>query len=168
MEASFRQSLAWVLTSEGGNDDDPDDPGGRTHNGITQREYNAYCKVAGLPQGDVFDCPDPVRDDIYHRSYWLPYCPMLPLGVDYTFFDMCVNAGPVQAAKVLQRALGVTADGHIGVVTSAALSHCDPKKLIDGMAAQRIAVYKQFRGFWKYGRGWLNRVEFCRKNAHTL
>jgi len=48
MEANFAKALAWLRTSEGGNDDDPDDSGGRTSRGITQREYNAYCEMAGL------------------------------------------------------------------------------------------------------------------------
>src|ERR1700676_2098174 len=141
MEASWKQSLAWALKSEGGNSDDPVDPGGRTHDGVTQNEYNAYCTIAGLPHGDVYACPDPVRDDIYHRSYWLPYCPTLPPGPDYIFFDECVNAGLHEAALVLQRALGVTADGQIGVITSAAIVAAKSAELIDAMSAQRVAVY---------------------------
>lgn len=178
MEANWKQSLAWVLTSEGGNDDDPDDPGGRTHNGITQREYNAYCQIAGLAQGDVWKCPDPVRDDIYHRSYWLPYCPTLPPGVDYVFFDASVNTGSHQAVVHLQRALQalhpdleIHDDGHIGVVTSAALSDTrftGINALLDQFAQERVKSYKQFRGYWKYGKGWLSRVEFARVNALTL
>ena len=42
----------------------------------------------------------------------------MPLGVDYIYFDMAVNAGPARAAILLQRALGVTADGRIGPVTA--------------------------------------------------
>ncbi len=168
MTPNLAKSLAWVLLSEGGNDDDPDDPGGRTHNGITQREYDAYCKLNGLPGGDVWLCPDQTRDDIYRSSYWLPYCQDLPSGVDYSFFDENVNAGLHEAVLILQRALGVSADGHIGPVTRLAWTQADPGKLVDAMAAQRAAVYRQTRGFWKYGNGWLARVETCRTRAHTL
>lgn len=168
MEATWPKALSWVLQSEGGDDDDPDDPGGRTHDGITQGEYDAYCRIAGLPKGDVFKCPDKVRDDIYHRSYWLPYGPILPPGIDYVFFDECVNAGLHEAVLVLQRALGVHADGHIGTITSEALSHAKAIKVVEGMAQQRILVYRQSRGFWKYGKGWLNRVHFATANARTL
>lgn len=121
MEANFTKALAWVRESEGGNDDDPADSGGRTSRGITQREWNAYCRIVGLPASDVWKAPDGAIDDIYHRSYWNPYCPTFPPGVDYLFFDHSVLAGPVRATLALQQALGVHADGHIGVVTSGAL-----------------------------------------------
>ena len=180
MEANFKQALAWVRKSEGGNDDDPDDAGGRTSRGITQREYNAYCSMTGIKLGDVWDCPDAIVDDIYHRSYWMPYCPVLPPGVDYVFFDEAVNAGPGEAAYILQKALmdmgfdlGPTgADRHIGILTSAALSKADPKRLVDFMSLERIRVYKAIEARIprdrKYDRGWMARVAFAQNNAHTL
>jgi|ERR1700726_1883942 len=174
MEASFKQALAWVRTSEGGNDDDPLDAGGRTSRGITEREDTAYREMAGLTpvQIDVWKETDQVVDDIYHRSYWLPYGPILPPGVDYMFFDHCVLAGPHAAATCLQRSLGVTPDGHIGVVTSAALSKANVTVLIDAMAGDRIKVYQGIVVAHptdrKFYRGWLNRVAFAQHNAHTL
>lgn len=172
MEANFKQALAWVRVSEGGNDDDPADSGGRTSRGITQREYNAYCQIAGLPPGDVWKALDPVVDDIYHRSYWLPYCPILPGGVDYEFFDEAVNAGPHRAVCMLQTGLGVAVDGHLGIITSAALSKADPKRLIGAMSEYRIHLYKAIEAAHpvdrKFDRGWMARVAFAEKNALTL
>jgi hypothetical protein len=55
--ANFNRCLKLVLVSEGGNDDDPDDAGGRPSRGITQREYDAYRKThSGLPS-DVWKAP---------------------------------------------------------------------------------------------------------------
>ncbi|MDE2471883.1 MAG: hypothetical protein KGL35_24945 [Bradyrhizobium sp.] len=172
MEANFKQSLIWVREEEGGNDDDPMDSGGRTSRGITQREYDAYCRIAGLTLGDVWKAPDQIVDDIYHKSYWNPYCPTFPTGIDYLFFDHGVLAGPSCATIALQQALGVTADGHIGVVTSAALSHADPSELVDRMSAVRQQYYDEVVKLHpknqKFMRGWANRVVFARKNAHAL
>jgi lysozyme family protein len=172
MEANFKQSLTWVRTSEGGNDDDPADSGGRTSRGITQREYDAYCRMAGLPQGDVWKAPDQVVDDIYHRSYWMPYGPIMPAGVDYMLFDDSVLSGPVTAVRTLQRALGVSADGHIGILTSEALSKVDHKALIDAIANARLARYasiiEQRPKDMKFRKGWEARVVFVRNNAHSL
>ena len=172
MEANFKQSLAWVRTSEGGNDDDPADSGGRTSRGITQREYDAYCRMAGLPQGDVWKAIDPVIDDIYQRSYLMPYGPIMPLGVDYMLFDDSVLSGPVTAIKTMQRALGVGADGHIGLLTSEALSKADPVKLIDAIATARLRRYEAIiEGApkdMKFRKGWDNRVAFVKMNAHSL
>jgi len=172
MEANFKQSLAWVRHSEGGNDDDPSDSGGRTSRGITQREYNAYCEMAGLKPGDVWEAPDGVVDDIYHRSYWIPYGPVMPPGVDYMLFDDSVLSGPMTAIMTLQHALGVSADGHIGVVTSAALVKADHTVLIDKIGAARLARYKQIIAHrpkdLKFKNGWNARVAFALHNAHTL
>jgi len=88
------------------------------------------------------------------------------------FFDHAVLAGPHQAIVTLQRALGVSADGHIGVVTSAALVNARPLEIVDRMADGRRAFYNHLvatiphdRKFYK---GWNSRVSFAQKNAHTL
>src|SRR4029077_20066406 len=97
--ANFHKCLQLVLVSEGGNDDDPDDAGGRTSRGITQREYNAYRKThSGLPS-DVWKAPRSAIEAIYEISYWKPWCPQFPDGVDYVFFDVAVLHGPGKAAK---------------------------------------------------------------------
>jgi lysozyme family protein len=184
VEANFKQALAWVRHSETGyddsetnvghwgNDDDPADSGGRTSRGITQREYDAYCRMAGLPHGDVWKALNGVVDDIYHRSYWMPYGPVMPPGVDYMLFDDSVLSGPVTAIKTMQRALGVTADGHIGITTSEAIAKADHKALIDMVAAARLARYKmivaEIPKDTKFLRGWDARVEFVKNNALTL
>lgn len=167
-DATFAVCYPWIRESEGGNDDDPDDPGGRTSRGITQREFDAYCALCTFPHGDVWAASEISINEIYKHSYWQPWCPQLPAGPDYVFFDECVNAGPHEAALVLQRGLGVPADGHIGVVTMNALAHTDPATLINAMSYERRAIYRQTKGYWKYGKGWLNRVEFCRQKALTL
>jgi lysozyme family protein len=172
MEANFKQSLVWVRTSEGGNDDDPSDSGGRTSRGITQREYDAYCRMAGLPRGDVWKAEDAVIDDIYHRSYWMPYGPIMPAGVDYMLFDDSVLSGPVTAIKTLQRALGVVPDGHIGLLTSEAIGKADHKALVEKIGQARLARYDAIIAArpkdMKFRGGWRNRVAFVEKNAHTL
>lgn len=175
MEVNFKQALKWVRTSEGGNDDDPVDHGGRTSRGITQREDDAYHKMAGLPLVDVWHEKDEIIDDIYHKSYWMPYGPILPAGVDYMFFDQCVLAGPHRAALTLQAGLGFSGaqlDGHIGMVTSAAVTHADPATLVDAMARERLRSYNSIvehnPSQRKYIRGWSSRVAFAKGNAHTL
>lgn len=64
----FQKCLAVTLKFEGGNDDDPRDPGGRTSRGILQREYDRYRDARGLPRGDVWRAADVdqfFRDDAY-------------------------------------------------------------------------------------------------------
>ena len=184
MEANFGQALAWVRESETGhtdsatnvahwgNDDDPADSGGRTSRGITQRECDAYCAMAALKPTDVWKLENGIVDDIYHRSYWMPYGPVMPPGVDYMLFDDGVLSGPVTAIKTLQRALRVTADGHIGVVTSAAIVHANHETLLEDIAVARYARYKAITKAhpkdMKFKGGWNNRVEFVLKNARSM
>src|ERR1043166_2665043 len=106
MEANFAASLAAVLKSEGGNDDDPADHGGRTSRGITQREYDARRREKSLAPLHVWKDTDEEIPTIFHDEYWDPWCDTLPIGVDYLYFDMAVNAGPHRAAVLLQKALG--------------------------------------------------------------
>jgi len=171
-DSTFPLCYPWLRESEGGNDDDPDDPGGRTSRGITQREYDAYCKLCHLQQGDVWNASEIAIEAIYEHSYWEPYCDKLPTGPDYVFFDEAVNSGTHEAALVLQRALGVAADGHIGIVTMAAVAKIDPAALVNAMSDGRIRVYKDIvqkrPKSHKYLKGWLKRVEFCRQKALTL
>lgn len=164
---NFKQSLSYVLANEGGNDDDPDDHGGRTSRGITQREYNSYCRLHHLPLGDVWRAPQPVINEIYHDGYWFPYCDGLPLAVDYQFFDMAVNAGPFRAVRLLQRALGVSDDGRIGPVTREAIAKADPRALTTMFAQKKRNWYRSIAhgSQRKYLRGWLNRANDVEANA---
>jgi lysozyme family protein len=163
MNSNWPLSLKYVREDEGGNDDDPADSGGRTSRGITQREYNAWCTVNKSPSGDVWKATDATIDAIYLQQYWRPHCDYLPKGIDYLSFDMNVNMGQVQSNRLLQCALGVTADGHFGVVTlAAAQSVKDVKALIDNVSNLKIAFYKEIEREHpqdvKFDPGWMNRV----------
>jgi lysozyme family protein len=161
----FHQCLPYVLEHEGGNDDDPDDPGGRTSRGITQREYDAWCHVHGYPGGDVWKAPETSIEAIYETQYWLPHSPLLPAGLDYTYFDCAVLHGPYRAAIWLQKAAGVVADGHIGVITRAAVAKAEPQELINAMSQSRKTFMRGLRLYWKYGTGWIRRANEVRSVA---
>ncbi len=165
--SNFQASLKAVLKSEGGNDDDPDDHGGRTSRGITQREYDAWCLEKGHPKGDVWQAPQSYIDAIYRDEYWNPYCDNFPIGLDYLYFDMAVNAGPYRAAVLMQHALGVTADGRIGPITRAAVAKADPNSLISAYSEAKRAFYLGLHQP-KYTKGWLNRTAEVARTANSM
>src|SRR6185312_2047049 len=140
--STFPRALALVLKSEGGNDDDPQDHGGRTSRGITQREYDAWLAERGLPPADVWAASDQDIQTIYHEEYWKPFCDGFPVGVDYLYFDMAVNGGPHRAAVLLQRAVGVTDDGRISPVTRQAVAAADAKQLITDYSDAKRNFYR--------------------------
>jgi lysozyme family protein len=169
--ANFPRALKLVLVDEGGLDDDPHDHGGRTAHGIIQREYDGFRARHDLPRQDVWKITPAEYTEIYHDRYWMPWCDRLPAGMDYAFFDACVNAGPAQAARTLQRALGLRADGNMGDVTLAAAKHAaedDAEGLIHDFCAARRAFYRALAQFPRYGRGWLARVDHVERAAKAM
>lgn len=164
---TFPASLAAVLKDEGGNDDDPADHGGRTSRGITQREYDAFRSLKGLPASDVWQATDDEIKTIYHDSYWEPWCDKFPVGLDYLFFDMAVNAGPHRATVLLQRTLGVAEDGHIGPITMSRLMRTDPKGLIIDYTNVKRNFYKSLNQP-RFLRGWLNRCNHVMSVAQAM
>ena len=168
---TFPHALRLVLVDEGGLDDDPHDHGGRTAHGIIQREYDGFRARHGLPGQDVWKITPAEYTEIYHDRYWMPWCDRLPAGMDYAFFDACVNAGPAQAARTLQRALGLRADGNMGDVTLAKVkehSEADAEAVVHAFCERRRAFYRALAQFPRYGRGWLARVDHVEKAAKAM
>jgi lysozyme family protein len=163
MDSNFDKCLAFVLKEEGGNDDDPNDHGGRTSRGIIQREWDKYLvSHPGLPS-DVWKAPDADIRNIYHDSYWSPHCEVLPSGLDLVFFDFAVNAGSGQAIKKLQVSLGIPVDGQWGPQTEAAVKALtDVAGAINKFSDARETFYHGLAQYSRYGRDWSGRTERCR------
>lgn len=163
MDSNFNNALQLVLNFEGGYTDDPADHGGATNKGIIQTEYDAYKTSLHSPTQSVKYISDAEVRDIYYKKYWLvASCDKLPVGIDTLQFDAAVNVGPVQAAKFLQRAVGVKDDGVIGNQTLSAINIADPKVLIKKVCLSRINFYidlviKDVTQL-KFLKGWINRV----------
>lgn len=165
MIGNFQKAYDRVRIYEGGNDDDPQDPGGRTSRGIIQRVYDGYRRGKGLPTRDVWTASEAEVKEIYKTQYWdLIRGDELPAGVDLFVYDGAVNSGPSQSTKWLQRALGVRADGDIGHATLAALkADKDNDRLIANMADQRMRFLQNLKHFKRFGNGWTKRVNSAEK-----
>ncbi len=164
MKENFPAALNLVLKSEGGNDDDPADHGGRTSRGVTQREYDAWRAENGQPKIDVWTAPQSDIEAVYHEEYWEPYCDDFPKGLDYLYFDMAVNAGPYRAATLLQRALHVAEDGRIGPITRGAVKKVNPRELVEKFSDIKRIWYKALNQP-RFTKGWLNRTTEVEANA---
>ncbi len=164
----FPICLPYTLKEEGGNDDDPQDPGGRTSRGITQREYNVYRRLIGAPAKDVWEASAEEVAEIYRTQYWMPHCPAMPAGVDYLAFDMNVLEGVHESTLMLQRAVGVRDDGHFGLITMNAIVHANPIRLIAAVSDQKTAFYRRLPTFRRFGKGWLKRVAEVEQIANRM
>ncbi|MFC5356486.1 glycoside hydrolase family 108 protein [Azospirillum himalayense] len=153
MPSTFDMALAFVLTREGGYTNDPRDPGGETSFGISKAAYPGI-DIKGLTRDGAAA--------IYRRDYWdRAGCGNLPAGVALFHFDTAVNQGPGTAAKFLQLAAGVEADGKIGPKTLAAVQRAKPTDLLTEYAARRADHYARLPHFPTYGLGWMRRLCAC-------
>lgn len=172
---NFEKALQHVLEMEGGFTDDPHDPGGPTNRGITLGVYAAWknTKITSatrqtLTRGLKAISLDVVRA-IYKRRYWEPAgCTEMPTAVAFMHFDAAVNHGVYGAARMLQKAVGVDVDGKIGPISRRAISRAPPAKLIETYADIRRSRYRALPHFWRFGRGWLRRVDKTLSRARAI
>lgn len=165
--AAFEASLPFVLRWEGGFVDHPNDPGGRTNKGVTQKVYDAWRKRQGLPARDVKRLDDTELHRIYESGYWIPpHCDRLARQLDLVHFDTAVNMGPGRAVRFLQKAAGCGVDGDFGSQTEKAVQACRPGDLIASYCATREAYYREFvrrnASLGVFLKGWLNRLNALR------
>lgn len=169
MKENWHKAMLIELKFEGGKDDDPIDPGGRTNQGITQRVYSAWRLKNGKAARDVFLMEDDERDAIYFQNYGQKVrFDELPPGIDIVVVDGAINSGPSQSIKWVQRALNITADGVLGEVTmQRILSHEDHDKLIEGILDRRLAFLRSLKTFYHFGGGWTSRVHQLEKTGQA-
>lgn len=141
----FERALKETLGHEGGWYDGSEarDPN-PTMYGVTQKTYDDYRARVGKPSDTVRDISMEEVKDIY-RSYWtgascdkMTHLPLTAMQV----FDHSINAGPQAAVKVLQTALGATADGRVGPKTLELIRiSADDRDLANRVMWERVRFY---------------------------
>jgi lysozyme family protein len=159
MRENFDKSLALILKLEGGYSNLAADPGGATNLGITLAVL-ADWRGAPVTPVDVRDLHMDEAARIYRAKYWdLMHCDALPSGIDLAAFDCAVNQGVSRAARFLQMAAEVTADGIIGPKTMAAVSRADTGMLLVEFMARRMNAYGSLQTLFRtFGLGWSRRL----------
>lgn len=146
----FERSLAITLGFEGGYVNDPDDPGGATNQGVTQRTYDAWRERHSLPVQPVKDMETYERDTIYRQDYWTPAkCYELRWPLCMIHFDTAVNLGVSRAMQLLEK------------------SKYDPSMYLHERRNYYTSLANQKPTMAKFLQGWLNRVRLLGQEART-
>jgi lysozyme family protein len=170
----FEKALTVILAHEGGYVNHPNDKGGATKQGVTQRVYDTYRMVSGKPTRSVRDIDGGEVAEIYRRQYWnAAGCGVMPYNLALCMFDAAVNHGSVRAVKFLQDAIQVTTDGNIGPQTLSRLSEVleatGERVLVDRILSVRSdffnAIVERDPSQRVFLKGWKNRIDRLRKEV---
>lgn len=157
---AFDLAAEYIRIEEGGLVDHPNDPGGRTNFGITQATLDASrAMYADLPK-TVDALTWDYAKFIYRHHYWEPIRgDELPVAIGLMMLDSAVNQGVPRAARWLQLAVNVKADGWIGAKTIAAVLKAKPQLALTELAARRAHHYMlQDSIDDDFGLGWARRL----------
>lgn len=152
-----------ILRREGGFVDNAADRGGPTRYGITLATLQAW-RGKPVTRDDVVNLSEDEARQIYEQEYIVkPGFSRIPFErLRGLLVDCAVNHGTGWAAKALQRAAGVTADGAIGPATLQAVTGADPAVLYRKVLADRIRLYGKIiskdHSQAVFAGGWLNRA----------
>lgn len=141
------------------------DKGGETKFGVAQN-YNKNVNVKTLTLEGA--------KAVYKDAYWKPSrCGDISIPIHLFYFDTVINMGLGRAAKILQEAVGVKADGAIGNVTLTAVNKTiNARGLVEAMAKIREARYRAIVAAdpsqQKFLNGWLRRNAEVKQAALEL
>jgi lysozyme family protein len=190
--SSFEIAVPTILEHEGGYVDNIHDPGGATNFGISLRYLQKVGDLDGdgFLDGDIDRDGDVDADDIkamspedsvqfYKTGFWYPgkYGAINDQDVATKAFDLGVNMGINQGAKILQRALRsvgshIKDDGKIGPLSLEGINAQLATRLIPAMRSEAAGFYRALilrnaalrkrghdvKDFSVFKKGWLRRA----------
>jgi lysozyme family protein len=92
----------------------------------------------------------------------------LPPALAFFHFDAAVNQGVTGAARMLQQSVGTDIDGEIGPLTLAAVAGQSVARTLSLYADVRRQRYRSLSHFWRFGKGWLARVDRTLARAQAI
>lgn len=145
--AAVDAMIADLIVREAGYVNDSVDRGGPTKYGITQDTLADY---RGIPvsASDVRALTKVEATKIYRNTFYLaPQIYLLPVGIQPQVFDICVNSGPKNAIRLLQRALNrhgadLIEDGVFGPATMVASKSYPAATINRTLAGVRLTFYE--------------------------
>lgn len=169
--ADFDAAYGPMLKNEGGYANHPSDTGGETYRGVARkhhpkwdgwrfvdrvkltlvnpppygtREWTNWRKHLDKELASIPALQSAIKT-FYHANFWQPIKgdEIQNQKLADWLFDRAVNCGTGAAAKMLQKACGVLADGEIGTITLAACNNDDPAALLERMREEARDYYRR-------------------------
>ncbi|MCG1056092.1 glycoside hydrolase family 108 protein [Mycetohabitans sp. B5] len=148
----FDDAFDKLIGNEGGYSNNPQDPGGETMWGVTQRVARAWGYT-----GPMRELPRETAKQIAKALYWDPlHCDRYDARVAFQIFDANYNGGHV--VIWMQQASDAFADGKLGPKTIAAVQAVDPELFIMRFIAARLTYLTALQTWPSFGRGWARRI----------
>ena len=150
----FYEAIKFTIENEGGYSNDPDDKGGKTKFGISQKA-NSEVDVENLTLVEA--------ELIYRKKYWNPLYSQLPKKIGVRLFDIGVNIGVKTSVRILQATLNrwfdtsLMVDGVFGSQTLSASLQTNSTSLYS-MFIFECSLYYESLNNKRYFIGWLNRL----------
>lgn len=170
------QLITEIIAREGGSKytNRKNDKGGPTKYGVTQKTLNLWRSKTQKPADSVKNLQEREAREIYLEMFIREpgYEQFEDGALIEQLIDTGVNHGPGGAIRILQRALGVFADGVAGPKTLAAYKAQDPEDVVLLFIAKRNRAYAAIcvddHSQWENAAGWMNRnAEMLERHVTT-
>jgi lysozyme family protein len=158
MGKGFDAMVKNIIKREGGSKitRDPDDPGGTTRYGISQRAHKDV---------DIENLTYDQAVNIYNEHYYKPSkAASFPDGLQEIYLDMVVNMGYSRAVMIVQKAVNakgadLEVDGKLGPKTLGSVKdkNLEPERLTAYRIVHYVELCKKRPSLWKYYFGWYRR-----------
>lgn len=151
---NYEQAFSKLIEHEGGFSNHPEDTGGATMWGITekvarQNGYKAPMKDMSLDYARL----------LYKQLYWdACRCDELPPEVRFPVFDAAVNSGVNRSIRWLQQAVNETQDGVLGTMTLRAVRQNIPSIVATRISGLRLLFMTNQPNWPAFGKGWARRI----------
>ena len=164
--ADFLRHIEPLIRKEGGYklSQHPDDRGGRTYAGISQRSNPNWRGWELLEKGAPFEEIHDATHELYREDYWDPISgdDLLKDDTAEIMFSCAVLSGPRRSVILAQQAVSVRRDGVMGPVTLKAVNEMSVELFECRFALARINRFREIcnrdPSQDAFLRGWLNRV----------
>lgn len=145
MNPIFAFALQYLFVDEGGFSNDPDDSGGATKYGVTQRDLEKFLGHT-VTVDDVKNMSKDLAAQVYEKFYWNPQklFNLTNQAIATSVLDTCVLYGETTGMIMAQKALNefgqkLDTDGVNGDHTTAALNSIQPAQFIPAFKDQILS-----------------------------